>query len=166
DYATGLELCALSPDTVRIYPTVLLEGTQLAEEFRRGSYTPPTVEQTIPLCVRLLDLFESRRIKIIRLGLQAAETLSAQVLGGCYHPALGELCQGERYYNHMLAEIQQMGGSDFVLSVSPRLYSQVVGQKKKNLARLAALGYNISCRAEAALTDTAFKIEKKGEKHS
>ncbi|MEG1777968.1 MAG: radical SAM protein, partial [Angelakisella sp.] len=109
DYATGLELCALSPDTVRIYPTVLLEGTQLAEEFRRGSYTPPTVEQTIPLCVRLLELFESRHIKIIRLGLQASETLSAQVLGGCYHPALGELCQGERYYNNMLAEIQQMG---------------------------------------------------------
>lgn len=160
DYATASALCALSPDTVRIYPTVVLEGTGLAEELRAGRYSPPGVEETIPLCVRLLALFEEHHIKVIRLGLQAAETLTAQVLGGCYHPALGELCTGERYYHALLNEIERMGGRDFILRISPRLRSQVTGQKKRNIARLRESGYNISCYTDTALTDKAFLLDK------
>lgn len=156
DYSTGLSLCELSPDTVRIYPTVVLADTQLAHELQAGRYNPPDVEQTIPICVRLLDLFESHSIKVIRLGLQSAETLSTQVLGGCYHPALGELCMGERYYNRLIAALLAAGGRDFTLRVSPRLLSQVTGQHKKNLTRLSAMGYNITCLADRRVTDAPF----------
>lgn len=166
DYRTGLALCELLPDTVRIYPTVVLEGTQLAEKLRAGSYHPPGVEETIPTCVRLLELFESRGIKVIRLGLQSEETLSTQVLGGCYHPALGELCLGERYYNHIAAQLAVEESRKFTLRVAPRLLSQVTGQGKKNLTRLAVQGYDITCCADAALTDQPFILEPKGENNS
>lgn len=163
DYATAQALAALSPDTVRIYPTVVLAGTELAEKMTAGLYNPPGVEDTLPLCLRLLELFESEGIRVIRLGLHSSETMETQIVGGCYHPALGELCAGERYLAEILACAAELGGKDFTLHIAPGKLSQVLGQRKRNVAGFLKNGYNIIWKIDDSLGDRAFELIKRGE---
>lgn len=145
---TARRLAALRPDTLRIYPTVVLKGTELAWLYEGGGYQPPDVEQSLPLCCDLLDFFEEQGIQVIRLGLHPSEELEQNQLAGAYHPAFRELCEGERYYRRILALLEKCreGGSlpgSVTLQVNPRDLSKVIGQGKRNLKRLEAMG----CRA-------------------
>lgn len=54
------ELAALSPAEVRIYPTVVLDGTRMGEWYRQGIYQPPGVRESVPLCAGLLDFSKAR----------------------------------------------------------------------------------------------------------
>ena len=132
---------------MRIYPTVVLRGTELAWLYEGGGYQPPDVEQSLPLCCDLLDFFEGRGIQVIRLGLHPSEELEENMVAGAYHPAFRELCEGERFYRRILALArEQTGNSDgslpkaLSLLASPRDLSKAIGQGKRNLKRLEALG--------------------------
>ena len=84
---TARQLAALRPDTVRIYPTVVLEGTELAEKMRTGDYRPQGYEDAAKLCAQLLRFFEQKRINVIKLGLHASDGVVGNMVGGAYHPA-------------------------------------------------------------------------------
>ena len=146
DYQTAVALVALEPNTVRIYPTVVLADTYLATLTQNGSYSAPNVEQTVPRCVKIIDLFEKNQIQIIRLGLHASTTMEQKMIGGCYHPAFGELCKGERYYQQISRELEALGGDIFDLVIDDKKVSQILGQKRKNIIRLRTKGYQISYR--------------------
>ncbi|MEG1874468.1 MAG: radical SAM protein [Angelakisella sp.] len=161
DTQTGHSIAALCPDTVRIYPTVVLGGTQLAKELAAGHYHPPEVADSIPLCADLVELFLQHGITVIRLGLHASEGLEGEVLGGCYHPAFGELVYGELYFRRILEQITRLGGSSFLLRSAPRCISQVVGQKKTNIVRLTQMGYTIRYQSDPAVADGQFIIDKR-----
>lgn len=62
---------------MRIYPTVVLRGTELEAMWRRGEYREHTVEDAVRVCARILPLLEERGIPVIRLGLNPTEELSA-----------------------------------------------------------------------------------------
>ena len=141
---TASQLIALHPATARIYPTVVLRGTRLEELYHSGAYRPPTAEETVPLCSRLLQLFEESGVRVIRLGLHAQEDIARQMIAGAYHPALRELCQGEIYYRKAVEQLKEKPPGAYLLVVSPASVSQMTGQKKKNLLRLAQRGYR--CR--------------------
>ena len=93
DLETAREFIALSPDTVRIYPTVILKNTKLEELFVSGDYIPDTLEETVNLCSQLISMFEDNNISVIRVGLHSSETVEGSMLAGGYHPALRELCE-------------------------------------------------------------------------
>ncbi len=93
EMATAKEICDLGAVAVRVYPTVVFDGTALGEMFKVGKYTPLTDEEAAERCAPLLALLEARGVRLLRVGLCSSETLSsARVLGGANHPALGELC--------------------------------------------------------------------------
>jgi len=69
---TGRQLADMSPDFVRIYPTVVLAGSLLAKWYQNGEYTPIPLEQCIILVKNLYLLFRENNIKVIRMGLQAS----------------------------------------------------------------------------------------------
>ena len=148
---TARQLIALRPATARIYPTVVLRGTLLEQLYRSGAYQPPTLEQTVPLCSELLQLFEENGVRVIRLGLHAQEEVARQMVAGAYHPALRELCQGEIYYRKALALLKDEPPGDCVLTVSSAAVSQMIGQNKRNLLRLAQLGYHCRVAGDASI---------------
>lgn len=135
-----IELC---PATVRIYPTVVLEGTHLARLMRSGEYRPQTVEQAIPLCARLLRLFHDADISVIRLGLHSGGGVEGGLLAGAYHPALREKCES-RVYRDILAE-QLCGKTGSVnVAVNGRELSKLIGQKRENLEYFKAAGVSVT----------------------
>ncbi len=135
---TAQKLIVLQPQTVRIYPTVVLPHTDLATWFLQGEYTPPTVAETVPVCATLLDLFEAAGVLVIKLGLHAEQAVADNLLAGCYHPAFRELCEAERYYRRAEQQILTCGiqGSTVTLTVAPPDCSKMIGQKRENILRL------------------------------
>ena len=154
DWGTGLGLAEMEPDTVRVYPTVVLPGTRLARLYEAGLYSPPGLPETVELCARLLDLFEGRGIRVIRLGLHAGEGLSEKALAGCFHPALGELCRGRLLRERIARRLEEEkpAGPPAVL-VRPRLLSQALGRRRENLALLRERWPGLTIRPEEGLEE-------------
>ena len=129
---TAERLSALHPDTMRIYPTILLPHTPLEILYRQGLYRPQTLEEAVELGAKLLLFFESRRIPVIRLGLHDSQQLRQERIAGPYHPALRELCESRVMRERMEREVGEKRGW-VTLAVHPKSISRAVGQKKSNL---------------------------------
>jgi histone acetyltransferase (RNA polymerase elongator complex component) len=88
---TVKEAASLKPDFVRIYPTLVIEGTLLADMYRDGSYEPWTLERMVRACSEALKIFESANIKVIRVGLHHTKELEAGIIAGPYAPNFRDL---------------------------------------------------------------------------
>ncbi len=132
---TAKSIMSLSPDGVRIYPTVIIKDTELYDMWKRGEYKEHTVEDAVSLCSILLDMYEENNIPVIRLGLNPTDELSGgDAVGGAYHPALRELCEGRRFLNRELSFISSVDRDREVVFMVPRgKISQAVGQKRCNV---------------------------------
>lgn len=131
---TAHALAALQPDGVRLYPTVVVRGTALAERYADGSYRPQTLEEATALGAEILELFLRSDIPVLRIGLQPSEELAQSVVAGPYHSALGELVKSRVYRNRAQALLETVSpGSDAVLAVAPNRVSLMTGQKRCNV---------------------------------
>lgn len=158
--ATAEKIIALAPDTVRIYPTVVLKGTRLCELMKKGEFVPKGIPETVELCARLIPMFENAGIKVIRVGLHSGGGVDEGFAGGAYHPALRELCEGRIYYNHVLGELEKLGEGRYILGVSPQEISKMTGQKKQNLTRLREKGYECTVKGVDGLSKYEVEIQK------
>ena len=136
---TAKKLIALQPDTVRIYPTVVLKGTYLAELFDKELYKPQTVDDAAALCTKLLPMFEEAGIRVIRLGLHASDDIKKNMVAGAYHESFGEIVQSRFMLNKVLA----YPPGNYEIRVTPRSVSKLKGNQKRNAYFLMEQGYNI-----------------------
>ena len=159
DWDTALQLAALKPDTVRIYPTLVVEGTALAELWRAGSYCPQTLEEAVAFGARLLDWFEHGcGIPVIRMGLHAQESLRESVLAGPYHPAYRELCESRLLFHRVLNSMKKQG--NYLVRISPRSISKITGHGAGTVEKLRQLGYNVSIKQEPGLVGLDIMVEE------
>lgn len=155
---TAKEFIALKPDTVRIYPTVVLKNTLLGEKYESGEYAPPDLQHSIELVAELLPMFEGNGISVIRVGLHAQSDVERDYLAGAYHPALRELCEGEIYYKKILSALKNQPKGSYEITVSLCNISKATGQKKKNILRLAQQGYSCKVRGSNDINLSEIRI--------
>ncbi len=148
--ATAGKLCALSPDGVRIYPTVIIRDTPLYDMWKAGRYHEHTVAQACEWCARIVPVFENAGIPVIRLGLNPSDELSGgEAAAGAYHPAFGEIVYARMFLNKAVSMLQKIENADKVtLCVNKRRISQMTGQKKQNIAELERLFPNMRINIE------------------
>lgn len=162
---TARKMISLNPDFVRIYPTLVLEHSQLAERFRTGAFVPATLEETIALVSRLFLLFTISRVRVIRMGLQADDALSSAgtVLAGPYHPALGERVYSHVFYHLAAAALSRHPDRQHPLGirVHPRHLSQMIGAGRQNLHRLKAQFHieHLTVRADTGITPHHLEVD-------
>ena len=137
---TARRIADLNPACVRIYPTLVLEGSLLAEWFRAGRYCPPTLEEAVDLGMKLYRFLRQRRVPVIRTGLQPTENLTqgGGVIAGPFHPAFGELVQCACWLDAIGRELHgRPAWSDTLeLRVHPSSISRARGQRNSNCAAL------------------------------
>ena len=140
---TAQKLIALNPDTVRIYPTVVLENTKLHELYLKGVYVPQTVEEAVELCSVLIEMFEKANVKVIRVGLHSGGNVEEGFVAGAFHPAFKELCDSRIYLNEVIRQLKEkdIQKGTIEISVSSRYISALKGQKKSNISHLTQMGY-------------------------
>lgn len=90
---TAVAIAKTEPDFGRIYPVLVIEDTELADQVKSGEYTPLTTEQAVAYSAFLKTYLESKGIYIIRTGLQSTQELDngVSLVGGPYEPAMGEM---------------------------------------------------------------------------
>ena len=149
---TARELIKLSPDGVRVYPTVIIRGTELARMWEAGEYPAHTPQEAARWGAELLDLFEAAGIPVIRFGLNPTEDLSGgEAIGGAYHPALRDLAESVRYLKkERLLLSGEDRGETVRFAVGHGQVSAATGQRRANVEAL---------RREFGVKDVKF-IEK------
>ncbi|MCM1132969.1 MAG: radical SAM protein [Ruminococcus flavefaciens] len=142
EYRTFSAIKDIHPDTVRIYPVVILKNTRLGELYQSGEYKPFDFETVLGMSSASLERFEKLGIRVIKCGLHASEFVEKDMLGGFYHPAFRELCENEIYRRKMECKINGDKKS-FVFAVEPSCISKAVGQRKSNVEYFRNNGINI-----------------------
>jgi len=138
---TAVEIAKLKPDFVRIYPVLVIDHTELAEQYKSGIYEPLSLELALQYCAFLKTWFESHHITVIRTGLQSTEELDTghSLLAGPYEPAMGELVSNEQwrqrieYCMNEHTEYFEETIKAVVVKYPRSLTSKVRGLKKRNV---------------------------------
>lgn len=148
---TAKKIIDIKPDTLRIYPTVVLKGTYLAELYEKEEYKPLNAEESAELVSILVPMFENAGIKIIRLGLHSSEDIKKNMLAGGFHDSFGELVKSKIMLNKILA----LPEGDYQIFVNPRSLSKLKGNNKSNIYLLMERGYNVKI-----ITDNGMAVDE------
>lgn len=135
-------LLPLQPDLLRIYPAVVLKGTELAGLYHDGSYRPFSIEAAVRICKVMLQMAAMAGIRVIRVGLHPTDDLTSgsELLAGPYHPAFRQLAEGERWYDLLTLQCDGFKRDEELdVSVAPARISDLLGQKRCNVSRIEAL---------------------------
>lgn len=154
---TANEIIKLNPDTVRIYPTIVLKNTDLAALYYDKKYMPQTLERATQLCSYLLKMFDDANIKVIRLGLHSIE--EDTYIAGPWHPAFSELCYSNIFLNNAKNLLKQKGS--YNLYVAPSAVSKMIGQHKINIITLKKLGFDCNVKPDNSLAGYQIKAERR-----
>lgn len=128
---------------LRFYPCQVLEGTELARQWRAGAYAPWSLAETLPALARAWLAAQNAGIAVIRMGLAPEEDLEQCVLAGPRHPALGSMVQGLALY---LAVREAVGGGLLAGLTAPRgCRGFFWGHKGSLRAQWKALGLEPAC---------------------
>ncbi len=137
---TAEKVIRISPDIVRIYPVLVIKGTELERQYHNGSYKPQSLEEAVDLCAQLLEMYESNHIKVIRIGLQATDQIrkgsGSDVVVGPVHPAFRQLVESKLMLLRIEAAIKKQGLSGaarLTIHTGSSNISNVVGQNRSNI---------------------------------
>ncbi len=160
---TCQDIISLKPDTVRIYPTIVLEGTHLAELYKAGEYKPQSLDEAVSLCGKLLGLFYDNNITVIRLGLHSGGNVEEGYVAGPYHPSFGELCQSAVYFDCAVKSLEKINSENknITLYVNPSEISKMIGQKGVNKKKLQAMGYIVTVKGDKSVNKYEIKVDER-----
>jgi histone acetyltransferase (RNA polymerase elongator complex component) len=81
----------LSPHMARLYPVIVIKGTELASMYQSGEYRPLPLDEAIKLCSHGCERLEGHGIPVIRIGLMSSPSLlcEGEILAGPWHDAFG-----------------------------------------------------------------------------
>lgn len=156
---TAFDLIKLRPKMVRIYPVLVIKGTQLERSYLNGEYEPLKVEQAVERSKQVAYLFIRKNVEIIRIGLQTTEEITypteegSDVVAGPFHPAFRQLVDSEMWYDSIAERIKNINSKvkSIEITVNPRDINDAIGHKRVNVLRFKDM-YNI---------DTFIKCDEK-----
>lgn len=166
DINTANDLIKLKPKMVRIYPVLVIRGTELERQYNSGEYTPLTVEQAVERCKELCYLFGKKKINVIRIGLQNTDTIcspmnnGSEVVAGPYHETFRQLVESSIYYDTIVTQIKKLNtrAKEVEVTVNPQNVNNVVGYKKQNIQKLKEM-YDVDVVVKQDIKQPIEKID-------
>lgn len=133
--ATVRRAVAMKPALARVYPTLVLRNSPLADRYRSGRYRPLSLEAAEERAAILFRAFEAAGIQVVRMGLQPGPELEAALLAGPYHPAFGYRVRCAVFRDRAAEALRSAGPlPDRVgLAVHPRRESELRGPGNRNI---------------------------------
>lgn len=152
------KIAAIKPDTSRIYPTIVIEGTHLSELYHEGKYEPLSLDEAVEVCSEILEMFTKCGINVIRVGLHDSEELKDRLAAGPYHPAMREKCESYIMYKNITSALKGHEKGRVEIKISPKDRSRFTGQKKENLIKWQKAGYTFNIHESSDIEHLGFKI--------
>lgn len=141
---TARDLIKLKPKIVRIYPVLVIKGTELEQEYNENKYEPLELGQAVERCKQLCYLFGRKNINVIRIGLQNTDTISSpdnigsEVVAGPYHETFRQLVESSMYYDNIIDKMKKINTKvkEIEIVVNPQNVNNVIGYKKSNIQKI------------------------------
>ena len=159
---TARRFIDLGATETRIYPTLVMENTLLAEQYRAGAYRPLTLEEAADWCAELIPLFETAGVRILRVGLHPSEELTAGagLVAGPFHPAFRALAESAIWGRiWRAADFGQApaGRPRLKLWVAPKQVNVANGHHGENKRYLETRFRKVSIYADPALAGRQYR---------
>lgn len=142
------ETVRLKPDIARIYPTVIIDDTELYNMYKMGIYEPLSRDEAVSRSLAVYEILTDAGINVIRIGLKSSDLINltdtSSVNGGTYHPAFRQLVEGaflrkkidERLLYMIKNEEIQAEGKDskheVFIYTNSLWFSNLIGHKGEN----------------------------------
>ena len=141
---TAKDLAKLKPKIMRIYPVLVIKGTQLEKDYNEGRYRPLNVNQAVEMCKEVYYYLNKKKINVIRIGLQTTDIIcdpkneKSTVVAGPYHEAFRQLVEDGMWYDSILERIKKLNVKvkEIEVVVNPANINNVSGHKKENIIKL------------------------------
>ena len=133
----------LKPEFVRIYPTLVIQETQLLELCTQGKYTPLSLAEAVDWTKEMHQVFLQAQIPVIRIGLQPTDLIAEgkEVQYGPFHPAFRQLVE-TAYFMDQIRDLLNKSiavedkAAKITILCNPKDLSQVIGHKRSNMIEL------------------------------
>lgn len=131
------ETVRIGPSIARLYPTIVLNDTELFNMYKAGIYEPLTTEEAVKITKEMYKLLDDAGINIIRVGLKSTDLITegGEVRGHTYHPAFRQLVEGEIAREQLEAQLQELiedDTQDLAFISSGPSFSNMIGNSKAN----------------------------------
>ena len=160
------ETVRIAPSIARLYPTIVLNDTELLEMYLRGEYKPLTTEEAVAITKEMYKIIAAAGIKIIRVGLKSTDLINdsgsdkSQTVGHTYHPAFRQLVEGEIARESLEEQLSTLPEqTDSVTFFSNGVsFSNMIGNAKRNKTYFAKKypDLKISYKVDDSLPDMVF----------
>lgn len=133
--ATARKIIELGASNTRIYPTLVIKGTELAQKWEKGVYRTQSLEEAVDLTATLLEIFRDGDVDVIRVGLHPSEDLidGKDLLDGPFHVSFRQLAETE-IWRRKLARLtsEHDKGKPIVIPVEARELNNAIGYNGSN----------------------------------
>lgn len=135
------------PSSIKIYPVLVIDGTELAEEYKNKEYDPLTLPQAIERCKELIYMFNKKKIKAITVGnidennLNEGKKDEIKVIAGPRHKEFPQLVEDSIWYDSIVGKIKKYNSKvkEVKVEVHPSNVNNVIGYEKENIDKFKEL---------------------------
>ena len=174
------ETARLRPQLARLYPTIVLDETDLYEAYRQGAYIPLSREEAVLRTKEMYKILEAADITIMRVGLKSTDLIGdgGAINGGTYHPAFRQLVEGaiaRERIEPLLNRLKLNASGNSLTENKQKIdvfsngkwYSNMVGNEADNKKYFTHKfpEFNFRFRRDDSLADGQFRVSAKEEKN-
>lgn len=157
---TAQKIIELGARNTRIYPTLVIKGTNLEKLYSMGKYKPLSLEEAIEWTSEILKLFEKADVNILRVGLHPSDGLlnGYELVAGPFHPSFRELVYTE-IWRKKLNEI--IYDSDSIcIKVNPSELNYAIGYGGLNKKKLRKVYRKVNFKTDLNIKNRDFLVDK------
>ena len=132
----------LKPAMARLYPTLVIKGTKLAQLYKQGTYNPMGLEDTVNLCKEACIKLENSGIPVIRIGLMSSPSLlkKGEIIAGPWHPSLGFLVRSAVHLERVRPYFSTLGEAKNIILHAPKEeIPLIMGHKRSGIRHIETI---------------------------
>ena len=129
----------------RIYPTLVIPHTRLANDYNEGRYQPLTLEEAVDWCKDLYLFFQEKDITVLRMGLHPSEGLLSgkSYIAGPFHVSFKELVMSAIWHDRILEQLHGEPLAEAIITVPAGEINYAVGYGGANKKRFPNVSFLI-----------------------
>ena len=136
DFQTAKDIVSLGAKETRIYPCIVVKGTELEMMYRNGDYEALSINEAVCRSSKLYSYFIENQVKVLRIGLHQSDELdTGGYVAGPYHKNFAEMVFShiwkEKFENLKISESENLK-KDIIINVPASQINHAIGWNGEN----------------------------------